>query len=218
MERRGVVKIIMALSLFGLLAEAGLAIGAPPENFTATMVMEGMDMPLARMGKKVRAENPMMQGLVSITLEDQKKVIMISTINKTYMEQPLPEEGTPSLTDPRIVVQKKKLGSETIDGHPCTKYEAVFHIKDKPSEKYQATIWEANDLGGLLIRSETMIPEGKRRGGKSKVVNQLKNIKIGAARASMFEVPQNYRRVSNMMEMMGGMEKMKEMFKGMPKR
>jgi hypothetical protein len=49
--------------------------------------------------------------------------------------------------------------------------------------------------------------------GERKTVTELKDIKLGAAKASMFEVPKDYRKVNNMMEMMGGMGNMKEMFK-----
>jgi hypothetical protein len=167
------------------------------------------------MGNKMRAENPMMPGMVTIHFMDSRKMIMMSTTNKAYMEQEMQQERAPSIDDPRVVIEKKQIGSETIDGHPCIKYDSVFYIKDKPAEKYKAILWEAKDLGGLVIRSETALPSEKARGGKNKVVNELKQIKIGAAKASMFEVPKDYRKVENMMEMMGGMPKMEEMFKGM---
>jgi hypothetical protein len=125
------------------------------------------------------------------------------------------QEGAPSIDDPRVVVEKKQIGSETIDGHPCNRYDSVFYIKDKPAEKYKAIIWEAKDLGGLVIRTETALPPEKARGGKNKIVNEIKEVKVGAAKSSMFEVPKDYRKVENMMEMMGGTQKMEDMFKGM---
>ncbi len=189
----------------------------PPENYTATLVMEGMSMPIARMGDKMRSENPMMQGMVSLHLNDAQKTIMMSSVNKTYMEQPSDAKATPSIDDPRVVVEKKQIGSETIDGHPCTKYDSVFYMKDNPSEKYKAVFWEAQDLGGLIIRNETTLPPGKMGPGERRAVTELKDVKLGAAKASMFEVPKDYRKVNNMMEMMGGMDKMKDMFKQQPK-
>jgi len=155
----------------------------------------------------------MMQGMVTLHFMDTQKMIMMSPANKTYMEQPLDSKQTPALDDPRVVIEKKQIGSETIDGHPCIKYDSVFYIKDNPSEKYKAVLWEAKDLGGLIIRNETTLPPGKMGGGERKAVTELKDVKIGAAQASLFEVPKDYRRVDNMMEMMGGMDKMKEMFK-----
>jgi len=195
----------------------GSVAAGPPDNYTATLVMEGMSMPIARMGDKMRSENPMLQGMVSLHLMDAQKNIMMSSANKTYMEQPLDSKAAPSLDDPRVVVEKKQIGSETIDGHPCTKYDSVFYLKDNPSEKYKAVIWEAKDLGGLIIRNETTLPPGKMGTGEQKVATELKDVKPGAAKASMFEVPKDYRKVNNMMEMMGGMDKMNEMFKQQPK-
>jgi hypothetical protein len=188
-------------------------VAGPPDNYTATLILEGMSMPIAKMGEKTRSENPMLQGMVNLHLMDAKKMIMMSSANKTYLEQPLDPKETPMIDDPRVVVEKKELGSETINGHPCTKYDSVFFLKDNPSEKYKAILWEAKDMGGLIIRNETTLPPGKMGSGEHKVVSELRDVKLGAAKASMFEVPKDYRKVNNMMEMMGGMDKMKEMLK-----
>jgi hypothetical protein len=190
-----------------------LVFAGAPDNYTASLVMEGMSMPIAKMGGKTRSENSMMQGMVSLHLADAQKMIIMSPANKTYMEQPLDPKEAPSLDDPRVVVEKKQIGSETIDGHPCIKYDSVFYLKDNPSEKYKAILWEAKDLEGLIIRNETTLPPGKMGGAERRILTELKDVKIGAAKASMFEVPKDYRKVNNMMEMMGGMDKMKEMFK-----
>jgi hypothetical protein len=215
MKKKSFLSVVLVTSLLTIWLIPSSAPAGPPDNYTAKMVMEGMTMPIAKMGNKMRAENPMMQGMVTIHFMDSRKMIMMSTTNKTYMEQDMRQEGAPSIDDPRVVVEKKQIGSETIDGHPCNKYDSVFYIKDKPAEKYKAIIWEAKDLGGLVIRSETALPPEKAREGKNKIVNEIKEIKVGAAKSSMFEVPKDYRKVENMMEMMGGTQKMEEMFKGM---
>ncbi len=215
MKKKSFLSVILVALLLSIWLIPSPGLAGPPDNYTAKMVMEGMTMPVAKMGNKMRAENPMMQGLVTIHFMDSRKMIMMSTTNKTYLEQDMKQEGAPSIDDPRVVVEKKQIGSETIDGHPCNKYDSVFYIKDKPAEKYKAIIWEAKDLGGLVIRSETALPPEKARGGKDKIVNEIKEIKVGAAKSSMFEVPKDYRKVENMMEMMGGTQKMEDMFKGM---
>ena len=209
MKRIGMVScgLVMALCVAGFLSEVSFA--APPDNYTAKMMVRGTVMPMAKMGTKTRVEHAA-QGLVTITLQDAKKVIMMSTANQAYLEHPL-QDQRPSIQDPSTVVEKKKIGPETIDGHPCTKYDAVYYFKDKPAEKYKATIWEANDLGGLVIKTEMTVPEDK--GGGGPIVTELKEVKVNAANASMFEVPANYKKVDNMMELMGGMEKMKDMMK-----
>ena len=152
---------------------------APPDNYTAQMSMGGMTMPMARMGDKTRIENPMMQGLVTITYKAEKKTIMLSVPNKAYLEQPF-QERTPNLQDADVVAEKKKIGSEKMDGHPCTKYDVVFYRKEKPEEKFKAVIWEAEDLGGLPIRQEIDSPEARRGsapgkvGGPGKMVIEIK--------------------------------------------
>jgi hypothetical protein len=120
-----------------------------------------------------------------------------------------------------VVMEKKKLGSETVDGHPCVKSEMTFYQKDTPTQKHKGTIWEAQDLGGLPVRTEMIVEAMQKAGGGGKVVSEMKEIKVGGATASMFEVPKDYKKVNSMPELMGmgGMQDMmKQMQKGkMPK-
>lgn len=197
------------------------ALAAPPDNFTATMVSMGMEMPMAKMGAKSRVENPMMKGVVTITLTDAKKTIMMSTVNKTYFERPIQDrEMTPDVYDPEVVLDKRKVGTETIDGHPCIKYDATFYRKSNPAEKYKAAIWEAQDLKDFNIQTEITMPaDPKSQRPAGKMIMKYKNVKLGAATTSMFEVPKDYRKAGSMQEVMmpGGMGDISEMMKNMPK-
>jgi len=84
-------------------------LAAPPDNFTATMVSSGMEMPMVKMGTKSRVENPAIKGLVTISLEDTKKTIMMNTINKTYYEQPIQDrDKIPNVYDSDVVFDKKR--------------------------------------------------------------------------------------------------------------
>lgn len=220
MTRSGKIGRNLFCFLFGLVSLVSSAWAGQPDNFTAKMVMEGISMPIAKMGHKMRIENPMMQGMVTISLKDAQKVIIYSTQTKTYTEQ-VEADRMPSMDDPRAIVDKKKIGKEKIDNHPCIKYDAVIYLKDKPDDKYKAILWEAEDLKGMAIRQEVTFPPGKRGGGeRDKAVTEFKEIKLGAANASMFEIPKGYRKVDNMMEVMGGpggmekqMQQMDEMMK-----
>jgi hypothetical protein len=208
----------LVLGLILLLA-AGPVLAAPPDNFTAKMVTMGMSMPMAKMGNKTRLENVAGMGMVTISLMDAKKSLTLNTREKIYFEQAL-DDKMPSVHDSNVVIDKKKTGTETIDGHPCIKYDAVIHHKDRPQEKYKATLWEAQDLGGLAIRTEMTIPEGKAMGkGGGRMVSEIKEIKVGGASASLFEVPAGYKKVNSMAEVMGlgQMENMKDMMKQMQK-
>lgn len=203
MKRRSPLFVLFIFILLSPLFFSGVLLAAPPDNYTATMVTEGMSMPIAKMGNKMRSENPMIQGLITITLMDSRKMFMVSPSTQTYLEKPMEKHQIFSPDDPRMVVKKRKVGMEKIQGYSCTKYEATFQSKDHPSEQYQATLWEAKELGGLVIRTEMKPPKFMGATGKDKIISELKDIQIGAAKASMFEIPKGYRRVNSMMEMMG---------------
>ena len=221
MSKVGIRYLVSVFLMATILFTGSFALSAPPDNFTATMVSSGMEMPMARMGTKSRVENPGMKDVVTISLGDVKKSIMMNTAAKTYFEQPIQDrENTPNAYDPDMVLEKKKVGAETIDGHPCVKYDAVFYRKSKPEEKYKATLWEAQDLKDFNIQTEmTVPPNPKYPGSGGKVVMKFKDIKLGAAKASMFEVPGDYKKVNSVPEVMGmgSMENMVEMMKKMPK-
>lgn len=151
--------------LFSLQTETA---AGSPDNFTCKLQFMGMSLPMAKMGQKTRVESVMFPDLVTLTFHDQKKTINMHTKNKTYFEHPL-QERIPSIYSPQVVIEKKQIGRETVDGHPCIKYQAVFYAKDKPQEKYSAVLWEAQDLGGLFIKQEVTLPpekKARRRAGK----------------------------------------------------
>ena len=205
----------------GIVFAGSSVLAAPPDNFTATLVSAGMEMPMARMGAKSRVENPAMKGLVTINLADAKKTIMLNTLNKTYFEQPIQDRGNaPDPYNPDVVFEKKKVGTDTIDGHPCIKYDATFYRKSQPGEKFRATLWEAEDLKGFTIQTEMSVPANPQYPGSGgKMVMKFKDVRLGAAKASMFEVPGDYRKVNSMPEVMGlgGMGNIEEMMKNLPK-
>ena len=212
---------ITVIFMAGIVLSSMVTFAAPPENFTASMVSQGMEMPMARMGSKSRVENAGMPGVVTISLGDAKKTIMINTTTKVYSEQIIQEkEQMPTMYDSDIVFDKKKVGNETIDGHPCIKYDSVYYRKNKPEEKHKAIIWEAQDLKDFPIQMEVTVPANpKYPGSGGKIVVKYKDVKLGAATASMFEVPSGYKKVNSPQEVMGfgSMGNMEEMMKKIPK-
>ncbi len=215
-------RYLVPIFFMAVILLTGLSVfAAPLDNFTATMVSSGMEMPMAKMGTKSRVENPGMKGLVTISLADAKKTIMMNSVTKTYFEQPVQtQERTPDVHDPDMVLDKKKVGTDTIDGHPCIKYDTVFYRKSKPEEKHKATIWEAQDLSNFTIQTEVAVPANPdHKGSGGKMIMKFKDIRLGAATASMFEVPKDYKKVNSVPEVMGigGMGNMNEMMKKMQK-
>lgn len=190
---------------------------SPPDNFTAIMVTEGIEVPMAKMGAKTRIENVGMKNIVTIVLNDTKKMITLNTDKKLYHEQPNKQpDQMVSYYDPDMVFEKKKIGTEKIGGYLCNKYDAIYYRKSKPGEKHKAVIWEATDLKDFPIKMEFNTPQGKK-------TIMYKDIKLGVAKASMFEVPKGYKKVNAVYEVMDigtgtGMDKMEEMMKKMQKR
>jgi len=220
--KKNIVRYLVSLLLMtGILSGGSSLLAAPPDNFTAMMVTSGMEMPMAQMGAKNRVENPAMKGMVTIHLADMKKSILLNTTNKTYFEQPIAERGNAADPyDPDVVFDKKKVGTDTIDGHPCIKYDATFYRKSRPGEKFKATLWEAQDLKGFTIQTEMTVPANPQYPGSGgKMLMKFKDIRLGAAKASMFEVPGDYTKVNSMPELMGlgGMGNFEEMMKNLPK-
>ena len=218
MAKASVRFLVSFFFMAGILLSGSSVLAAPPDNFTATMVSSGMEMPMAKMGPKSRVENPGMKGLVTITLADAKKTIMMNTVNKTYFEQPTQDRGkAPDVYDPDVVFDKKKVGTETIDGHPCIKYDSTFYRKSKPEEKHKATLWEAQDLKDFTIQTEIATAANPNHPGSGgKMIMKFKDIKLGAATAAMFEVPRDYKKVNSVPEVMG-MGNIGDMMKNMPK-
>ena len=218
MAKARIRHLISFIFMAGILLTGSSVLAAPPDNFTATMVSSGMEMPMARMGTKSRVENPGMKGFVTISIADAKKTIMMNTVGKTYFEQPTQDrEKGPDVYDPDMVFDKKKIGTETIDGHPCIKYDATFYRKSKPEEKHKAILWEAQDLKDFAIQTEITVPANpKYPGSGGKMVMKFKDIKLGGATASLFEVPRDYRKVNSVPEVMG-MGNIGDMMKNIPK-
>lgn len=212
---------IIVSCIAGSVLSGIMAFAAPPDNFTATMVSQGMEMPMAKMGNKSRVENPGIKGVVTIVIADAKKTIMMNTNAKVYSEQITQEQDQmTNMYDPDVVFEKKKAGTETIDGHPCIKYDTVYYRKSKPNEKHKAIIWEAQDLKEFPIQMEVTVPANpKYPGSGGKMIVKYKDVKLGAATASMFEVPSGYKKVNSPQEVMGfgGMGNIEEMMKKIPK-
>jgi hypothetical protein len=208
----------MAFCFLTLGLISGSVSAAPPDNFTTKMVVNGMAMPMAKMGLKSRVQTGMLQDIYTVTDGASQKTFMVNPQSKTYYEQVQQKRGeAPSVYDPNVVMEKKKLGSETVDGHPCVKSEVTYYHKDTPTQKFKGTIWEAQDLGGLPIRTEIIVEAMQKAGGSGKMVSEMKEIKVGGATASMFEVPKDYKKVNSMPELMGMGGDMQNMMKQMQK-
>jgi len=169
-----------------LLLAAGFAQGA---EFSATMVTKagGMEIPgkFYVKGEKVRNEIQVAgQTAIHIMRADKKVRWSIMPQQKAYMEMPLTQEALQKMAPPteEQKAKMKKVGSETIDGYACDKYETTMSHQYKPMKVFT---WIATDLG-MPIK---MVSED------GSFSMDYKDIKPGEVADSLFEVPDGYQKM-----------------------
>jgi hypothetical protein len=150
-----------------------------------------MEMDMTKMmeasGGKDASKSPMSK-MTMLNRGDKKTGYTLYPNVQKYMVHTDAEEQ-----DEKPKVEKTKVGSETIDGHPCDKFKVVITYK---SEKPQVGfIWNARDLGGMTIKSEV-------ENNDYKMTTELKKIVLKSSPASVFEIPQGYIEAKNFMEIM----------------
>ena len=155
---------------------------------------------LAKLGDKFRSEMDMaktmkakggemppgLSRMVFIVRPDMKVDYTLYPDKNKYMEIPIKKEKGDM---PKV--DKKKIGEEKIDGHPCDKYKVKITEKDGTVE--EGLLWEAKDLDRFVIRAEMEDKDAKS-------VIEMKNVKLISPPNALFEVPQGYIKASGMME------------------
>ena len=158
-----------------------------------------MEMDMTKMmesqGAKDASQSPMGR-MTMLNRGDKKMGYTLYPNVQKYMVHTDTEEQ-----DEKPKVEKTKVGTETIDGHPCDKFKVIITYKsEKPQEGF---IWNARDLGGMTIKSEV---ENK----DYKMTTELKKIVLKSSPASVFEIPQGYTESKDFMDiMMSGQKKQK---------
>ena len=142
--------------------------------------------------KKVRMEGQGQQGY-TIMRGDKEVVWMVKPAQNSYMEMKANPARKP-MVDEKVQgeVNRKLIGSETIDNHPTQKYEVTYTTRGKSEKMYQ---WMATDIKFPI---KTAAVDGSW-------TTEYKNIKIGGQPDSLFEVPGGYTKTST--PMMPGMPK-----------
>jgi len=119
------------------------------------------------------------------TLNPEKKLYVEKPLNEKEMEQ-----ATKNIIDSR---NEKVLGTENVNGFKCTKKEVETTVEFMGFKRTEKTIvWISNRLD-MPIRTKSQ--DGS--------MTELRNIKEGSQASKYFEIPKEYKKVSNMMELMG---------------
>jgi len=124
-------------------------------------------------------------GSSTIVRKDLNKVWMIMIPQKTFMEMEGVKDEQIKAAEEKVKgeVSRKAVGSETIDGHPSTKYEVTAKVDDKTLQMYQ---WWATDINFPV---KTAAIDGSW-------VMEYRDIKLGSQPDSLFEVPAGYKKMT----------------------
>lgn len=158
--------------------DANAPSGGEPDVYIATVrrrVADGggervVETRVARRGDLRRHEWTEGEQRYATILRPDRGVVLLADLGKNvYLEQPLEATPAEGLTGEQVealvggsgapFATRERVGEETIDGHPCVVYRSRI---EGAAGAAVATVWEAKDLGGLAIRSETVDPDGVR--------------------------------------------------------
>jgi len=196
MMRRCVYNSLAGLmALVCVLAFSGMTFAA---EFTADLIQkqQGMEMKgkIYVKGEKMRMDMTKDGEKTSTITRIDKKIIWIIKHNdKMYMEMPS-MVGTLQVSkideDLKKIADKKKVGTEKVNGYKCDKYLITY--KDKSMGKM--TQWISKKLN-YPIKMVYHSSYGD-------MYTEYKNIKEGKVKDSVFEIPKGYEKIS--MPGMGG--------------
>jgi len=94
--------------------------------------------------------------VITVVRPDKKSALIIYPALKAYAEVPMTAETVTEWTTD-YQVQKRRLGQEKVDGHPCERNRVTLTGKGSPPQT--ATVWNATDLAQFPIRIELNQPE-----------------------------------------------------------
>jgi hypothetical protein len=150
-----------------------------------------------RDGKKLRivprvaAGSPYDQRVAIIVDEAAKTATAVSMGRKQYYVHPLRAQDAPGANWPlgQFVqgshnLTRQDLGTETIDGHPCTVQRVVMQAADGSQQAVK--VWSARDLRGFAIKVEATA-------GGTPLVVTFADVKLGpTGDPSLFVVPADF--------------------------
>lgn len=155
---------------------------------------------IARDGTRMRQEWTEDAGRRALIIRpDLGYVWLVDLDANEYVESPYGSEREPELEGDEIerlfpapgagsVVASERAGAETVAGHPCTVYAS--RIESLSGGVSESTVWEADDLNGLAVRSEV-------RSAAGRIITELADVTVPADPA-LFELPSDARPVAEL--------------------
>jgi hypothetical protein len=178
----------------------GAGLPAPTVEYSADRVMEteaGTFEGKVYAAKDKERSETNMQGMTSVMIlrRDKQLGYMLMPAQKMYSQMDFNKAQQQSGAQPADQVEITEVGSDTIDGQATTKYKLI--MKDGSAGGF---MWFTKD--GIMMKMDTVVKNGRN---KSRMTITLKNVKIGAQDASLFEVPAGYNAMPSFGGAMGGL-------------
>lgn len=121
--------------------------------------------------------------MIVITRVDKKLAWNLMPDTKTYMEIPFDMQNKPKVNEKyEGEIDRKQVGSETIDGHPTKKYLITYKTGNETNQVYQ---WLATDIN-MAIKTSAIDGSWSY---------ELRNIKMGNQPDTLFEIPTGYQKI-----------------------
>lgn len=158
-----------------------------------------MEMPLAITGQKSRMEMDLTRTMKGDSQSPLSKMVVIGRgdLRTSYTLYPNSQRYMvhtgEEATEEKPKVEKKKVGSELIAGHPTEKFKVRISYKNGKVE--EGFIWNATDLGGMTVRSEV-------ENNDFKITTEVRNIVLKSSPGSLFEIPAGYAEAKGFMDLM----------------
>jgi len=121
--------------------------------------------------------------MVSIVRPDKQMQFIVYPTARAYAEMPM-SKGTNAAGDQDYKMESTKLGTETVDGHPCVKNKVIVSSKD--TEKQEAIVWNATDMKDFPVKMQ--MPQA----GGGSLVMTYSNVKLEKPDTKLFEPPTDF--------------------------
>jgi hypothetical protein len=147
------------------------------------------DMDTSKMARGQQGMPPDLSRMIMINRGDKNVAYTLYPNKKKYITHH--EKESDKEEEPKI--EKTKVGSEVIDGHPTDKFRVK--ITNKHGKVDEGFEWNAKDLDGMTIRTET-------ENNDFKAVMEIKHVVLKRPDNSLFEIPADYTESKDFMELM----------------
>lgn len=196
---RNAVNKTIAIIALAALCSWGLAATAWPAGMAQPKVEYSADQTVSGEGRTFQAkvyharDKQRMEmstggsGQVFITRLDKKVSWVLMPEQKAYTELSLDQSRKNAPSDLReCTMNMTKAGTETVNGHSTTRYNMEATCPD--SSRYAGSMWVTKD--NIPVKIDATVQGGSGKG--SRVLIELRNLKVTKQDPALFEVPDGY--------------------------